>query len=68
MALQKRRLGRTRIHHRRSSWMRDAANHPTIQTCPNCDEPKVPHRLCMSCGQYKSRQVLEISTNDEVQE
>ncbi len=58
MPLQKRRLGRTRIHHRRSSWSRDAAFHPTTNKCPNCSEPKVPHRVCMSCGQYKGQQIV----------
>ncbi len=67
MALQKRRLGRTRIHHRRSSWMRDAANHPSIQKCPNCEEPKAPHRMCMSCGQYNGRQVVA-AVSDDAQE
>jgi large subunit ribosomal protein L32 len=61
MALQKRRLGRTRIHHRRSAWMRLAANHPTVQKCPNCDEPKQPHRICLSCGQYKGEQIVAAS-------
>jgi large subunit ribosomal protein L32 len=53
MALQKRRLGRARIHHRRSSWMRRSGTKATIQECPNCGEARVPHRVCMKCGFYR---------------
>ncbi|RLD96412.1 MAG: 50S ribosomal protein L32, partial [Aquificota bacterium] len=28
--------------------------------CPNCQEPKLPHRVCPHCGFYKDRQVLEV--------
>lgn len=28
---------------------------PQSIECPNCGEPKMPHRMCPSCGQYKSR-------------
>jgi len=24
-----------------------------LSTCPNCQAPKVPHRVCPSCGFYK---------------
>jgi large subunit ribosomal protein L32 len=29
--------------------------------CPNCHEPKLPHRVCPHCGQYKGREVIEVS-------
>jgi large subunit ribosomal protein L32 len=32
---------------------------PTMSTCPNCGEVKLPHRACPSCGQYRGRQVIE---------
>lgn len=28
--------------------------------CPNCHEPKLPHRACPHCGQYKGREVIEV--------
>lgn len=66
MALQKRRLGRTRIHHRRSAWSRlSGENAPRVQGCPSCGEPKLPHRVCMSCGVYGGRQVVEMTTAGE---
>jgi large subunit ribosomal protein L32 len=29
--------------------------------CPNCHEPKLPHRVCSHCGQYKGREVVEVA-------
>jgi large subunit ribosomal protein L32 len=33
----------------------------TLAECPNCHEPKLPHRVCPHCGQYKGREVIEVS-------
>lgn len=33
---------------------------PMTVLCPQCREPKLPHRVCMSCGTYKSRQVIKV--------
>lgn len=33
---------------------------PTTVLCPQCHEAKVPHCVCMSCGTYKRRQVIEV--------
>lgn len=35
---------------------------PQLGVCPQCGEPYIPHRVCPSCGTYKQRQVLTIST------
>jgi len=29
-------------------------------TCPNCGEPRLPHRVCPKCGFYQGREVLTI--------
>lgn len=65
MALQKRRLGRTRIHHRRSSWMRKASRKPLVQKCPNCEAPRIPHRVCLKCGYYRDQIVLKVEGAEE---
>lgn len=65
MALQKRRMGPSRIHHRRSAWMRRAGQKPLVQECPNCSSPRVPHRVCMQCGFYDGRAVVEIEKAEE---
>ena len=57
MALPKRRHSRTRTRIRRSH---DALDAPTISTCSECGEPKLPHRLCSGCGSYKGRSVIQV--------
>jgi large subunit ribosomal protein L32 len=27
--------------------------------CPQCHEPKLPHRVCKACGYYKNTEVVE---------
>jgi large subunit ribosomal protein L32 len=33
---------------------------PNSSLCPQCHEPKLPHRVCMSCGTYKGREVVSV--------
>jgi large subunit ribosomal protein L32 len=33
---------------------------PSVTTCAQCGEPKLPHHLCMSCGTYKGRTLMEV--------
>ncbi len=33
---------------------------PSVSLCPQCHEPKLAHRVCMSCGTYKGREVVSI--------
>ena len=66
MALQKRRRGPKRTAQQRSAWMKKSGeNRPTVQACPNCGAPRVPHRVCASCGQYGGEQVLAKKTAEE---
>jgi large subunit ribosomal protein L32 len=58
MAVQKRRQSKSRSAIRRADVMKRTA--PQGIPCPNCGEMKLPHRACAACGQYKSRQVIEI--------
>ncbi len=59
MALQKRRRGPATTRHQRSAWMKKSGeNRPTVQACASCGAPKVPHRVCMSCGQYNGEQIV----------
>lgn len=32
--------------------------------CPNCGKSHLPHRVCPSCGYYRGRQVLIVSTDE----
>ncbi|MDD2430819.1 MAG: 50S ribosomal protein L32 [Firmicutes bacterium] len=50
MAVPKRRTSTTRKAKRRTNWK---LNKPTVNICPSCGEPRLPHRACTSCGTYK---------------
>jgi large subunit ribosomal protein L32 len=59
MAVPKKRQSNSRRNKRRANHDRIAP--PTVVMCPQCSEPKLPHRVCGSCGYYNGRQVLEVS-------
>jgi large subunit ribosomal protein L32 len=56
MAVPKRRKTRSKMRMRRAHWRVKA---PSKSTCPQCHEPKLPHRVCGNCGYYAGRQVVE---------
>jgi large subunit ribosomal protein L32 len=31
-----------------------------MAACPNCGDPKLPHRVCPTCGMYNGEQVVDI--------
>lgn len=35
---------------------------PNLTTCPTCRSPKLPHRICPTCGSYDGRTVLEVKS------
>ncbi|MBW1974529.1 MAG: 50S ribosomal protein L32 [Deltaproteobacteria bacterium] len=57
MAVPKRRVSKSRKGNRRSH---HALDMPPAYVCPRCKEPKLPHRVCPSCGTYRGRNVLEV--------
>jgi large subunit ribosomal protein L32 len=61
MANPKRRHSKARRDKRRAH---DALRKPSMSRCPNCQEMKLPHRVCPHCGFYKDREV--VSVEDEV--
>jgi len=56
MAVPKRRTSKSKRDKRRSH---DGLAAPTVSTCPQCNAPKLPHRVCPSCGSYQGRTVIE---------
>jgi large subunit ribosomal protein L32 len=48
---------RSRRDKRRANWKITA---PSVSLCPDCQEPKLPHRVCMSCGTYNGKKILEV--------
>lgn len=56
MAVPKRKTSKSRRDKRRTH-KKVAA--PAVNECPECGEPKQPHRACPSCGSYKGRTAIE---------
>ncbi|HDN58978.1 MAG: 50S ribosomal protein L32 [Candidatus Neomarinimicrobiota bacterium] len=57
MAQPKRKTSKSRRDKRRTFWK---ATVPTVTLCPNCKEPKLPHRACPNCGYYRGRPVMMV--------
>ena len=56
MALPKRRHSHQRKNKRRSH---HALKIEGLSVCSQCKEPKLPHRICSSCGYYHGRQIVK---------
>jgi len=54
MPVPKRRTSSTRRDKRRANWKLVAGS---ISNCPQCGEPRIPHRVCRHCGFYDGRMV-----------
>lgn len=55
MAVPKKKTSKSKKNMRRAH---DAVCAPGISVCPQCQEPKLPHRACASCGTYKGKEVI----------
>jgi large subunit ribosomal protein L32 len=53
----KRRHSKARRDTRRAH---DFLTRPGVSTCSSCGEPKLSHRVCPACGQYREREVIEV--------
>ena len=60
MAVPKRRISKQRKRKRRTHYKAQAA---TVHNCPRCGDAKMPHRVCLSCGHYDGKQIVEVSTD-----
>jgi large subunit ribosomal protein L32 len=65
MAVPKKRTSRTRRDKRRAT---HKAGEATLNLCPRCHSPRIPHRVCPTCGTYKGREVVEHSIVDPTQQ
>ncbi len=58
MAVPKRKTSKAKKNSRRASAYK--LGKATIAECPQCHEPKLPHRVCKECGYYKNREVVSV--------
>jgi large subunit ribosomal protein L32 len=63
MALPKKRTAKARQGKRRSH---QALRLPSIDYCPQCHSPKLAHRVCLACGSYAGREVIEVKAKKKV--
>lgn len=45
-----------------------ALENPVLATCTNCGEKHRPHHMCLDCGFYNGRQVLDLAASKEKRE
>ena len=55
MAHPKHKISKSRRDKRRAN---TKLTRPVFMLCPQCHEPKLPHRACLACGVYKGREVI----------
>jgi large subunit ribosomal protein L32 len=58
MAVPKQKKSKARTRQRRS--IHDRITPANVISCPACGAPKLSHRVCLSCGTYRGRQVVQI--------
>lgn len=58
MAVPKKKTSKSRKNMRRAH---DFLTTQSVSSCPECKSPKLPHRVCPTCGMYKGKDVLELS-------
>ena len=61
MALPKKKLTRSARNQRRSHHALKKVN---LRACPQCQELVLAHHVCLNCGTYNNKQVLEIKTKE----
>jgi large subunit ribosomal protein L32 len=59
--LPKRKISPGRRDRRRAH---DHLKASTSVNCPNCGEPRLPHRVCPKCGYYQGREVITVDKQD----
>lgn len=58
MAVPKRRTSKAKRDSRRAANAKLTV--PNTVECPQCHEPKLPHRVCAACGYYKGSEVIAV--------
>lgn len=56
MAVPTKKKSKSKRDMRRSH---DHIKMPNLSRCPKCHEPILPHHVCLSCGTYKGKTIIE---------
>lgn len=60
------------MRHTRSHTKNRRSHHalkaPTLSKCAHCDGMHRPHHMCLECGFYKGRQIMDIGAEKEKRE
>ncbi len=62
MAVPKRKKSKARRDMRKSQNLKIKT--PSLSKCPQCHEPKMPHRACIHCGYYKGQEVIKMDEGE----
>ncbi len=57
MAVPKQRHTKSRRNKRR---MHLFLKKPSLTKCVKCGKPTLPHRVCLNCGYYKGKEVIDV--------
>ncbi len=61
-----------RMRHTRSHTANRRSHHalkaPTLATCSNCSATHRPHHMCLGCGHYKGRMVVDMTAKKNARE
>jgi large subunit ribosomal protein L32 len=61
-----------RMRHTRSHTANRRSHHalksPVMAVCKNCGGHHRPHHMCLNCGYYNGRQVLDLTAKKEARE
>ncbi len=58
MAVPKKRTSKMKRDQRRANWK---ITPPNVTRCASCAAPVLSHRVCLSCGTYKGKQVVQVA-------
>jgi large subunit ribosomal protein L32 len=61
MAVPKQKQSHSRTTKRRSTHKVKPA---AYNACPQCHSPRLPHRVCPTCGSYRGQEVLAPESHD----
>ena len=61
MPVPKKRTSRSRRDLRRAH---DFLVRTYAVVCPKCGEPVLRHRVCLACGEYRGKQIVDVKSSE----